>query len=60
MSIVKILQIDPEIKISSTKHIVGLRNMIVHAYDAIDPTVLWRILIKDLPILKIEIHELNY
>ena len=47
----KLLEIDPSLKISSSKQIIGLRNMIVHAYDAIDPTTLWRMLLKDLPIL---------
>ncbi len=55
----KITKADSNIKISSTKHIIGLRNMIVHAYDSIDPTTLWRILIKDIPILKKEISELK-
>lgn len=49
----------PDIQISSARHIIGLRNMIVHAYDAIDPTILWKILIKDLPILKSEIKKLK-
>jgi uncharacterized protein with HEPN domain len=58
-AISKILKIDPEIKISGAKHIIGLRNLIVHSYDSIDPTVLWRILIKDLIELKVEINELK-
>ncbi len=33
--------------------------MIVHAYDSIDPTTLWRILLKDLPVLKQEINEIK-
>ncbi len=55
----KILKINPEVEISSAKHIVGLRNMIVHAYDSIDPTTLWRILIKDIPVLKEDIQRLK-
>jgi uncharacterized protein with HEPN domain len=55
----KLSLIDPQINISGVKHIIGLRNMIVHAYDSIDPTLLWRILIKDLPILKKEVEELK-
>lgn len=55
----KILKINPTINISASKHIIGLRNIIVHAYDAIDPTVLWRILIKDLPKLKAEVEALK-
>ena len=55
----KIIKYEPSIKISNSKHIVGLRNMIVHAYDSIDTTTLWKILIKDIPILKKEIMELK-
>ena len=55
----KLKEIDPHLKISSYKQIIGLRNMIVHAYDSIDPTTLWRILLKDLPILKEEIDEIK-
>jgi uncharacterized protein with HEPN domain len=55
----KIVELDPNIKISSSKQIIGLRNMIVHAYDSIDPTALWRILLKDIPILKEEIKALK-
>ncbi len=55
----KLIKSEPEIKISSAKHIIGLRNMIVHAYDSIDPTTLWRIMIKDIPILKTEIAQVK-
>lgn len=55
----KISKQEPNIKISSTKHIIGLRNMIVHAYDSIDPTTLWKILMKDIPVLKSEIQNLK-
>ena len=54
----KLNKLDQTISISNTKQIIGLRNMIVHAYDSIDTTVLWKILIKDLPVLKIEIKNL--
>ena len=55
----KISQINPEVRISGTKQIIGLRNLIVHAYDSIEPLVLWRILVKDIPTLKKEIEELK-
>lgn len=53
----KIVQINPAIQISGTKQIIGLRNLIVHAYDSIEPAVLWRILVKDIPVLKKEIND---
>lgn len=47
----------PEIPITNAKDIIGLRNMLAHAYDSIDATALWKILLKDLPQLKVEILE---
>lgn len=58
-AIVKLMKFEKEIKISSAKHIIGLRNLIVHAYDSIEPAALWRILIVDLPILKHEIYTIK-
>ncbi len=55
----KIVQINSEIRISGIRQIIGLRNLIVHAYDSIEPSVLWRILIKDIPTLKQEIENLK-
>ena|SRR5690554_1662413 len=55
----KIVQINPDIHVSGTRQIIGLRNLIVHAYDSIEPSVLWRVLIKDIPALKKEIEELK-
>tara|TARA_R110000868_G_scaffold74717_2_gene216195 strand:- start:109 stop:399 length:291 start_codon:yes stop_codon:yes gene_type:complete len=55
----QIKKLDKDLPISSADQIIGLRNLIVHAYDSIDPAALWRILIKDLPILKAEIRSLK-
>lgn len=35
--------------------IIGLRNRIIHAYDNIDDTLIWAILVKYLPLLKSEV-----
>ncbi|MBA4304687.1 MAG: hypothetical protein C0424_10720 [Sphingobacteriaceae bacterium] len=53
----QLLIIDPEARITHAKDIIGLRNMLAHAYDSIDSTALWKILIKDIPELKAEIHK---
>ena len=37
----KILEIDPTVKISSSRNIIGLRNIISHAYDSVEPEILW-------------------
>ena len=32
-------------------HIIGLRNRLIHGYDAVDNDILWQILVHDLPAL---------
>jgi uncharacterized protein with HEPN domain len=54
----KMLKNHPEIKITSTKQIVGLRNRLIHAYDSVDAANLWAIIINHLPLLKTEITNL--
>lgn len=54
----KILQIEPEITITSAKHIKGTRNYIVHAYDSLQPYTIWGIVINDVPKLKKEVIQL--
>jgi uncharacterized protein with HEPN domain len=48
----------PEFQISSSKKIIGLRNLLAHAYDSIDDELIWSIVQRDLPQLKREIHQL--
>lgn len=31
------------------RSVVGLRNVLIHGYDTIDPEIVWRILTEDLP-----------
>lgn len=31
------------------RSVVGLRNVLIHGYDTVDPDIVWRILTKDLP-----------
>jgi len=54
----KLLDIHPNINISNSRKIVGVRNRIIHGYDDIDNTEIWSIVINSLPILKKEIDEL--
>jgi uncharacterized protein with HEPN domain len=55
----KILELDPTAQISSAKNIIGLRNIISHAYDTIEPEMIWGIIQKDIPTLAIEIKNLK-
>jgi len=54
----RILDIEPDIKISNARKIVGARNRIIHGYDDIDNAEIWSIIINSLPILKAEIEQI--
>ncbi len=54
----KIREIEPTIGISDFKKIIGLRNLIAHAYDLVEPSQLWGIIVNHLPKLKSEVGEL--
>ena len=55
----KLYQIEPNINISGIAKIVGLRNLIIHAYDSVDTEIIWGIIQKDIPVLKEEIKQLK-
>lgn len=48
----KLLKINPEIIISYSRQIVDLRNKIIHSYDNVNDIVIWKIIIKDIPVLQ--------
>ncbi|HYG37208.1 MAG TPA: HepT-like ribonuclease domain-containing protein [Cytophagales bacterium] len=54
----RIIRIDPEFPIENARRIIGMRNQIIHAYDNISDENVWAILIKHVPLLKIEIEKL--
>ena len=50
-----LLKKHPEIDISNSRKIVDTRNKLTHGYDEIENVQVWNIIIKHLPVLKIEI-----
>ena len=54
----RLLSYNPDIEISEARTIVDLRNKVIHSYDTINHTVIWKIIIKDLPTLKSEVNKL--
>ena len=54
----RILAAEPNIAITDARKIVNLRNLIIHAYDAIADEIIWAIIHKNLPPLAIEIQAL--
>ena len=54
----KLLKVDQTIDISYSRLIIDLRNKIINSYDNINNDVIWKILIKDIPVLKEEVSIL--
>ncbi|QBN18719.1 HepT-like ribonuclease domain-containing protein [Flavobacterium nackdongense] len=54
----KLLKTNPNISISYSRIIVDLRNNVIHAYDAVDDILIWKIINKDIPLLLIEAKTL--
>lgn len=50
-------QLQPEITLEHARKIVGFRNRLIHTYDAVDPAIVWAIIQKHLPLLKIEVQN---
>ena len=55
----KLIEINPNIQIGNSQKIIGLRNLISHAYDSVDDELIWGIIQKNIPDLKIEIELLK-
>lgn len=54
----RLIVIQPEIKISAAKKIIGLRNIISHAYDSVESELIWAIIQRDIPVLSTEIQTI--
>ncbi|GAA4309896.1 HepT-like ribonuclease domain-containing protein [Compostibacter hankyongensis] len=57
-AISKLLKISPEFPISYARLIVDLRNKVIHAYDNVDDVIIWKVVMKDIPILNKEVNQL--
>lgn len=55
----KLMEAVPDIQISHSKKIIGLRNIISHAYDSIEPELIWGIIQRDIPLLSDEVQRLR-
>jgi uncharacterized protein with HEPN domain len=54
----RILKFSENIEIANSRKIVDVRNRIIHGYDSVSDEVIWGIVIKQLPLLKIEVESL--
>jgi uncharacterized protein with HEPN domain len=53
-----LLKLNPDIIISYARLIVDLRNKIIHAYDNVNDIIIWKVVMKDIPVLQKEAEEL--
>lgn len=53
-----LLKVNREISLSFARQIVDLRNRVIHAYDAIDEIIIWKIVMKDIPVLLEEVQRI--
>ncbi len=53
-----LLKINPAINISYARLIVDLRNKVIHAYDNVNDTIIWKVIMKDIPVLEAEVNSL--
>ena len=53
-----LLKLNADFPFSSGRKIVNLRNRVIHAYDDVDETIIWKVIIKDLPVLADEVTQL--
>ena len=54
----KLLKINQKTQISYARLMVDLRNKVIHSYDNVNHTIIWKIINKDIPILKTEVENL--
>jgi len=54
----RIDKIEPQIKISSKRQIISMRNRVIHGYDKIDNEIIWGTIVRHLPNLKKEVNKL--
>jgi uncharacterized protein with HEPN domain len=51
----RILGQNPKIEITNSRKIVDTRNRISHGYDSVSDDIIWAIVIRDIPKLKVEV-----
>ena len=54
----RILKEDNNFQLKNAKNIIGTRNRIIHSYNNISDEVIWTIVCRELPDLKIQVEEL--
>jgi uncharacterized protein with HEPN domain len=54
----RIMKEDKDFPLTSAPQIISFRNRVIHGYDSVDDNLVWKIIIKDLPLLHEEVIKL--
>ncbi len=54
----KLDKINSNIPITYKRLIVDLRNKVIHSYDNVNNTIIWKVIMKDIPVLLEEVKVL--
>ncbi len=54
----RILKADSQFELKESIKIISFRNRVIHSYDAVDDNLVWKVIIRDIPSLKIEVKRL--
>ncbi len=54
----RIMKADPSFELSNARQIIGTRNWVIHAYDNVNDTLIWDIVVNHLQPLRAEVERL--
>lgn len=54
----RILKIRHDFPLPNAKEIINTRNRIIHGYDSVKPEFLWSLVIRHIPLLKVDVERL--
>ena len=57
-AVYRILKVDGDFQLENAKNIIGTRNRIIHSYDNISDEIIWTIVCRELPNLKLQVEEI--
>lgn len=54
----RILKIQRDFPLPNAKEIINTRNRIIHGYDSVKPEFLWSLVVRHIPLLKVDVERL--
>jgi len=56
-AVIQFDRLQPDSTLENARKIAGFRNRLIHTYNAVDPSMIWAIIKKHLPLLKEEVIQ---